>query len=72
MTQNMTHHCSMCGRRFALNENPTLNELRENRVLLGPTAYYHIPCAKIDIGTGASRGSIVNDVSGKLVKHNGT
>jgi hypothetical protein len=72
MAESMTHHCPICGRRFALTETPTLDELQINRILVSVGGYYHTPCAKLKIWPGTRRVyGIVDEVAGRLVEYRG-
>lgn len=62
----MIYYCPLCGRRFEIKDDATLNEIQELRLMYAHRAYWHRTCAKMFRGTHGMEVDGSSDV-GKLV-----
>lgn len=64
----MKQACNYCGKVFEIDEDLTLDDMRDQRIALLRGAYWHIPCSRL-IRTGGSV-DVEEHGPGKLVPIN--
>ena len=65
-----TNACDSCHKKFRVDEDLTLNDMREHRLILLRGTYWHIPCAKMT-RDDTGKFDVMEPSPGKLVRESG-